>query len=61
MSDERVTTPRAGVDVLIAEDSRMQARILQKRFTDAGHTVRWAENGQPALAMARERRPDIII
>jgi sigma-B regulation protein RsbU (phosphoserine phosphatase) len=50
-----------GVDVLIAEDSRMQAKILQKRLTEAGHTVRWAENGQLALEMARERRPEIII
>jgi len=51
----------AGIDVLIAEDSRMQARILQKRLTDAGHTVRWAENGAEALKLARERRPAIII
>jgi sigma-B regulation protein RsbU (phosphoserine phosphatase) len=50
-----------GVDVLIAEDSRMQAKILQKRLTDAGHTVRWAENGALALDMARARKPDIII
>jgi sigma-B regulation protein RsbU (phosphoserine phosphatase) len=53
--------PAGGVDVLIAEDSRMQAKILQKRLTDAGHTVRWAENGALALEMARERRPEIII
>ncbi len=39
----------------------MQAKILQKRLTDAGHTVRWAENGSLALGMARERRPDIIV
>jgi len=51
----------AGVDVLIAEDSRIQAKILQKRLTDAGHTVRWAENGADALKLARERRPDIVI
>ena len=51
----------AGVDVLIAEDSRIQAKILQKRLIDAGHAVRWGENGADALAMARERRPDIII
>jgi len=57
-----LTTPAAkGVDVLIAEDSRMQGKILQKRLTDAGHAVRWAENGSLALDMARERRPDIII
>ena len=51
----------AGVNVLIAEDSRIQAKILQKRLTDAGHTVRWAENGADALKLAREQRPDIII
>ena len=49
------------VDVLIAEDSPMQAKILQKRLTDAGHTVRWGENGRIALEMAHEQRPDIII
>ena len=32
----------------------MQAKILQKRLTDAGHAVRWAENGALALEMARE-------
>jgi sigma-B regulation protein RsbU (phosphoserine phosphatase) len=51
----------AGVDVVIAEDSRIQAKILQKRLTDAGHAVRWAENGSDALALVRERRPDIVI
>ena len=39
----------------------MQAKILQRRLTEAGHTVRWAENGSLALEMARQRRPDIII
>jgi sigma-B regulation protein RsbU (phosphoserine phosphatase) len=47
--------------VLVAEDSKIQARMLVKRLTDAGHAVRWAENGADALTMARERRPDIII
>jgi len=51
----------AGVDVLIAEDSRIQARMLERRLTEAGHRVRWGENGALALAMARERRPDIIV
>lgn len=54
-------SPPTGVDVLIAEDSRMQARLLQKKLTEAGHSVRWGENGADALAMARERKPDIII
>jgi sigma-B regulation protein RsbU (phosphoserine phosphatase) len=50
-----------GVDVLIAEDSRMQAKFLERRLTEAGHTVRWAENGADALALLRERRPDIVL
>jgi sigma-B regulation protein RsbU (phosphoserine phosphatase) len=50
-----------GVDVLIAEDSRMQAKMLERRLVAAGHTVRWAENGADALEMARQRRPDIVI
>ena len=51
----------AGVDVLIAEDSRIQAKMLQRRLVEAGHTVRWGETGADALALARERRPDIIV
>jgi sigma-B regulation protein RsbU (phosphoserine phosphatase) len=50
-----------GRDVVIAEDSRIQAKILQKRLTEAGHSVRWGENGAEALKLVRERRPDVII
>jgi sigma-B regulation protein RsbU (phosphoserine phosphatase) len=51
----------AGVDVVIAEDSRMQAKMLEKRLIEAGHTVRWGENGAAALRLVREKRPAIII
>ncbi len=53
--------PAGGVDVLIAEDSRIQAKMLQRRLVEAGHRVRWAENGSDALALAKEQRPDIIV
>jgi len=49
------------VDVVIAEDSRIQAKMLMRRLTEAGHTVRWGETGADALALVRERRPDIIV
>ncbi len=49
------------INVLIAEDSRIQAKMLQRRLTEAGYDVRWAENGAQALEMVREARPDIII
>jgi len=53
--------PRHRVDVLMAEDSRIQAKMLEKRLVDAGHTVRWAINGVKALELLKEKRPDLII
>ena len=49
------------MDVLIAEDSRMQAKFLERKLVEAGHAVRWAENGSDALQLAKQRRPDIIV
>jgi sigma-B regulation protein RsbU (phosphoserine phosphatase) len=45
----------------MAEDSRIQAKMLEKRLIDAGHTVRWAINGAKAVDLLKEKRPDIII
>ena len=47
--------PSGGVDVVIAEDSRIQAKMLQRRLTEAGHTVRWGETGADALALVEGR------
>lgn len=55
------TKQRRSVDVVIAEDSRIQAKMLERRLVEAGHTVRWAIDGAKALEMVRERRPAIII
>ena len=60
-SDGPAPPPTTGVDVVIAEDSRIQARMLQRRLTEAGHTVRWGETGAQALALVKERRPAIIV
>ena len=49
------------IEVLIAEDSRIQAKMLQKKLEAAGYAVRWAENGKLGLDMTRELRPAIII
>ena len=57
----RVAQQRRSVDVVIAEDSRIQAKMLERRLVEAGHTVRWAIDGAKALEMVRERRPAIII
>ncbi len=52
------TTP---FDIVIAEDSRIQAKILERRLTDAGHRVRWGANGELALDLVREQPPAIIV
>lgn len=49
------------IEVLIAEDSRIQAKMLSKKLETAGYTVRWAENGKLGLEMTRQQRPAIII
>lgn len=48
-------------EVVIAEDSRLQAKMLQKRLVEAGYEVRVGTNGREALALIRERPPQIII
>jgi len=55
------TMSRADVDVLIAEDSRLQAQVLTEKLTDAGFRVRVAENGEVALESIREKRPTIVV
>ena len=53
--------PTRSLDILLAEDSRMQAKFLERKLVEAGHAVRWAENGADALALARQRRPDVVV
>jgi phosphoserine phosphatase RsbU/P len=55
------TTPAPGPVALIAEDSRIQARILESRLAQAGYVVRVAEDGAAAVEMARRQKPDVII
>jgi sigma-B regulation protein RsbU (phosphoserine phosphatase) len=52
------TTP---VRIVIAEDSRIQAKMLIKRLESADYDVRWGENGKTALKLIQEDPPDLII
>lgn len=58
-----MTTPNGSetVSVLVAEDSRIQAQILEQKLIEAGFEVRVAENGALALEQIRGRRPTIVI
>ena len=47
--------------VLIAEDNRLQAKVLRDRLTAAGFDVDWAIDGRAALDKVAEQHPDIIV
>jgi two-component system CheB/CheR fusion protein len=66
---ESVTNPpgadqkdqRKGKAVLVVDDNRDAALTLSMLLTAAGHQVDMAYNGRDALAMAADRRPDIVL
>ncbi|MEM6365371.1 MAG: fused response regulator/phosphatase [Planctomycetota bacterium] len=60
MPDSQVSTSTP-TKVLLAEDNRLQARILEDRLTHAGYDVRVGRDGVQALELARQERPDIIV
>lgn len=49
------------VSILVAEDSRIQAKILEEKLLAAGYDVRVAENGAVALEKIRAQKPDLVI
>lgn len=49
------------VRIVIAEDSRIQAKMLIKRLESADYHVRWGDDGQKALKLINEDPPDLII
>jgi class 3 adenylate cyclase/CheY-like chemotaxis protein len=51
------TPPR----ILIADDNPMNVDILQKRLVVHGFEILTAGDGEEALAMAREKQPDLIL
>lgn len=48
-------------EILIVEDSHVQAEILRHILENAGYTCRFAENGEKALEALAGRLPDLII
>ena len=47
--------------IVIAEDSRLQGRILKNALETAGYVVHWGANGSEALALIREHRPVLVV
>lgn len=53
----------AGVSakVLIADDSRLQRKLLQEILEEAGHTVVLAQDGVEAVAQFQAEQPDLVL
>jgi phosphoserine phosphatase RsbU/P len=47
--------------VVIAEDSRVQGKVLEKRLTALGYEPYIGLNGQLALELVKQHRPDIVV
>lgn len=50
-----------GRDILIVEDSSMQAKRLRRLLEEHGYQVSVAFNGKEGLDMLRERRPSLVV
>jgi len=48
-------------DILVAEDYPATRSVLRTLLRGAGHAVRFAANGEEALAQVAQRRPDLIL
>ena len=47
--------------ILVVDDEKDVLLMLEKRLTYAGYSVITADNGFDALALAKSKRPDLII
>jgi len=47
--------------ILIIEDEKILAALLQKKLTVSGYEVSLANNGEKGLALMRELKPDLIL
>ena len=54
-------TTRAGLRIVVAEDSPTQAELLRDALTGEGYEVTLAGNGVEALEAARRTRPALIV
>jgi CheY-like chemotaxis protein len=64
MGDSPGTAPRAGkssLSILVAEDNRINQRLVQRLLERSGHTVELAENGEQALALHRQGSFDVVL
>lgn len=56
----RLAPPRS-LDVLVVDDEVGSRRAIDRAVRFLGHRTRLAENGEQALALLTERRPEVVI
>ena len=59
--DEAAPPDPAGQEVLVVEDDRSLARLIEALLESAGYRVRSAADGQSALDAVRARRPALVL
>ena len=55
------TATRSAATVLVADDDETSLRALRLLLTREGHDVIEALNGETALQLARDKRPDVLV
>lgn len=59
MTEETVVKSSAAI--LVVEDDKFYANIYRTKFAKEGYEIRLAGDGDEALKMAREQKPDLIL
>ncbi|MEW6351545.1 MAG: PAS domain S-box protein [Thermodesulfobacteriota bacterium] len=59
--DTLIAQPSESFNILYMEDDPGLARLFQKRFQRAGHSVDLAHDGETGLALAGENRYDVLV
>jgi two-component system, sensor histidine kinase and response regulator len=53
--------PKSKIEILLVEDSAIQAELLRRTLTHHGYTVKIAHHGAHALEIVREQPPTLIL
>lgn len=58
---ENNETESTSLNILVAEDSEINAKVINAFLTEAGHQVTRAENGQQAIDAMKQNKFDVVI
>ena len=58
---DRRTPPAMKMDIIVADDERVIRQAIAKLLEASDYSVRAAKNGEEALRLYRERRPDLML